>query len=96
MSTTNEVSEEREIEVVFINGNHLGYDPDFCFHIKDFKVGDAIEFTSDGKRKRGVVTKVTNADLRVYFTNTDRMISSCHLNEITYLAENTRGWLSAK
>jgi len=94
MENQNSSQQAFSAEVVFVNGNNFGYDEYFCFHINDFKAGDAIDYISaDGYRTRGVVTKATKKNLRVFFIGEDRLESSCHINDITFLSEKKRGWL---
>ena len=87
-----------EVEVAFVNGNNFGFDEYFCFNIMDFKVGDAIEYQLGGggsksPRVRGVVSRVSKKDLRIYFRAVDGSQSSVRINDVVFLSENIRGWL---
>lgn len=100
VASTNTAVETRNseiAEVAFVNGNNFGFDEYFCFHINDFKVGDAVEYYSaPSVRSRGVVARASKRDLRVFIKMSGGEQTSIHINDVTYLSEPVKGWLSRK
>lgn len=78
-------------------GFGYGFDEYSCFHIGDFQQGDSIIFLNEsGEKERGVVTKSSHKDLSIFFHRRGGYISSCHINDVVYLSEGVRGWLSSR
>ena len=71
----------------------VGYDEFGCFHISDFSVGDAILVQTEDGRVRGLVTGVSQKSTLISYRSRSGE-KTCHLNDVVFLSESERGWLS--
>lgn len=70
-----------------------GFDEFGCFHISDFQVGNAILVQTDDGKVRGLVTDVAQKSGTIFFRSSSGN-GICNINDVAFLSDSERGWLS--
>ena len=77
------------------NVSSYGYDEFYCFHISDFRQGDAIIYLNEQRQKeRAVVMRTSHRDLTIRFHRAGGESGICHINDVVYLTDGKKKWLS--
>lgn len=72
------------------NRYNRNYDEFRCFHIRDFRPGDAIMVAG---RKRGIVVEVNYVAKEVSYKDMSGEVSWANLDDFIFLDYPTPGWL---